>query len=59
MRGVRALRALETSLLLVLEPVLNSVWAFLIHAEVPGRWSFAGCTLIFIGLLFQGLRRED
>jgi drug/metabolite transporter (DMT)-like permease len=57
-RGVRGLRALETSLLLVLEPVLNAVWAWLIHGEQPGPWSLAGCTLILIALIAQASRRE-
>jgi drug/metabolite transporter (DMT)-like permease len=58
-RGVRGLRALETSLLLVLEPVLNPVWAWLIHGERPGPWSLAGCAVILSALLAQALRRED
>jgi drug/metabolite transporter (DMT)-like permease len=58
-RGVRGIRALEVSLLLVLEPVLNAVWAWLIHAEQPGPWSLAGCALILIGVLIQALRQPD
>jgi drug/metabolite transporter (DMT)-like permease len=58
-RGVRGVRAIEVSLLLVLEPVLNAVWAWLIHAEQPGPWSLAGCTLILIGVLAQALRQPE
>jgi drug/metabolite transporter (DMT)-like permease len=47
-RGVRRLPALEVSLLILVEPVLNAVWAFLIHGERPGPWSAAGCTLILV-----------
>lgn len=30
--------ALETSLLLLLEPVLNPIWAWLAHGERPGAY---------------------
>jgi drug/metabolite transporter (DMT)-like permease len=45
-RGVRHVRALEASLLLLLEPVLAAVWAWVIHGEQPGPWSIAGCLII-------------
>ena len=45
-RGMRHVTALEASLLLLLEPVLSSVWAWLIHGERPGPWSLAGCATI-------------
>ena len=41
-KAVRRLPALEVSLLLLLEPVLNPVWAWLIHGEEPGGWTIAG-----------------
>jgi len=44
--GMRGLSAFEASLLLLLEPVLNPIWAWLVHGEVPGRWSLAGGGLI-------------
>jgi len=40
--GLRALSALEATLLLLLEPVLNPVWAWLVHGEQPGAWSLLG-----------------
>lgn len=47
-RGLRSVSALEASLLLLLEPVLNPVWAWLVHGEQPGPWSLAGGTLILV-----------
>jgi drug/metabolite transporter (DMT)-like permease len=47
-RGVRRLPALETSLLLLCEPVLNALWAWLLHGEAPGAWSLAGCGIILL-----------
>jgi len=41
-RGLRVVPVLEASLLLLLEPVLNPVWAWLVHGERPGPWSIAG-----------------
>ena len=40
--GIRHVPALDASLLLMLEPVLNPVWAWIIHGERPGAWSAAG-----------------
>jgi drug/metabolite transporter (DMT)-like permease len=45
-RGVRSLPALDVALLMVLEPVLSSFWAFVVHHEVPGAWALAGCAVI-------------
>lgn len=45
-RAVRYLPALEVSLLLLLEPVLNPVWTWLIRAEDPGAWTIAGGAVI-------------
>jgi drug/metabolite transporter (DMT)-like permease len=40
--GMRRVSAFEGSLLLLLEPVLNPLWAWLVHGEVPGPWSLWG-----------------
>jgi drug/metabolite transporter (DMT)-like permease len=55
-RGVRHVPALEASLLLLLEPVLNVVWAWLVHGETPGPWSSAGCAVIFAATVAWSLR---
>lgn len=46
LRGLERVRAFEASLLLLLEPVLNPVWAWLVHGERPGAWSIAGGCVI-------------
>jgi drug/metabolite transporter (DMT)-like permease len=48
LRGVARLTALEISLLLLVEPVLSTVWAWLLHGEQPGLWSLAGGALILL-----------
>jgi len=45
-RGVRHVRALEASLLLLLEPVLNPIWAWIVHAERPGAAALGGGAVI-------------
>lgn len=40
--GIRHVPALEASTLLLVEPALNPVWAWLVHDEAPSRWAMAG-----------------
>ena len=47
-RKLTRVPAFEASLLLLLEPVLNPVWAWLAHGERPGGWSLAGGALILV-----------
>jgi drug/metabolite transporter (DMT)-like permease len=47
-RGLTRTRAFEASLLLLLEPVLNPIWAWLVHGERPGFWSIAGALVILL-----------
>jgi drug/metabolite transporter (DMT)-like permease len=56
--GVRRVPALEASLLLLLEPVLNAVWAWLVHGERPGPWSLAGCLVILLATSARAFRRD-
>jgi DME family drug/metabolite transporter len=46
--GIRGVPALEASLLLVLEPVLNPIWAWLVHGEAPGQWALVGGAIIMV-----------
>jgi DME family drug/metabolite transporter len=46
MRGIRGVPAIEVSLLLLAEPVLNGAWAWLVLGEQPGPWSLIGCAVI-------------
>lgn len=50
-RGLRQVTALEASLLLLLEPVLNPIWAWLVHGERPGSWSLTGGLVILLATL--------
>jgi drug/metabolite transporter (DMT)-like permease len=44
--GLRHVGALEASLLLLAEPVLNPLWAWLVHGERPSSWTLAGGAII-------------
>jgi drug/metabolite transporter (DMT)-like permease len=48
LRGIRQVPAVEASLLLLLEPVLNPVWAWIVHGEKPGAWSLAGGAILLL-----------
>ena len=45
-RAVPRVRALEVGLFLLIEPVLNPIWAWLVHGETPGPATLAGGALI-------------
>jgi drug/metabolite transporter (DMT)-like permease len=45
-KAVGKLPALEISIILLIEPALNPVWAWLVHDERPGPWALAGGALI-------------
>jgi drug/metabolite transporter (DMT)-like permease len=45
-RAMRHLRALDAALLLLIEPVLNPVWTWLVRGEEPGVWVAVGGALI-------------
>jgi drug/metabolite transporter (DMT)-like permease len=47
-RGIRHVPALEASLLVLLEPVLNPLWVWLAQGERPGPWSLLGGAIILI-----------
>jgi drug/metabolite transporter (DMT)-like permease len=47
-RGMKRVGALEASLLLLLEPVLSPLWAWLVHGEQPTSWALLGGTVIIL-----------
>jgi len=44
--ALRRVPAFEASALLLVEPVLNPVWTWIIHSENPGAWAIAGGAVI-------------
>ena len=54
-RGIERLPALETALLLLLEPVLASVLAWWVLGEQPGPWVLGGCGVILAATVARTL----
>ena len=55
-KAVRELEALEVTLLLLLEPVLNPLWSLLVHGEAPGRLALVGAGILLVATLLHSLR---
>ncbi|HUL60581.1 MAG TPA: EamA family transporter [Anaeromyxobacteraceae bacterium] len=54
-RGIRGTPAVEASLLILLEPVLNPIWAFLLAGERPGPWALVGGAVILAATAWRTL----
>jgi drug/metabolite transporter (DMT)-like permease len=52
-RAVPQVRALEVGLFLLIEPVLNPIWAWLVHGETPGATTLAGGGVILGATVFR------
>ena len=52
--GLRHIPALEASLILLIEPVLNPVWAWLFQDERPGAWAVLGGAIILGSTTIKG-----
>jgi len=50
--------ALEATMLLLLEPVLNPLWSWAVHGETPGPWSAIGGAVILGATLARALGRS-
>jgi len=57
--GLHHVGALEASLLLLAEPVLNPLWAWLVHGERPTAWAVAGGAVIVIATLAHTLTSRE
>jgi drug/metabolite transporter, DME family len=44
--AINHIPALEASVILLIEPVLNPVWAWVVQGEVPGVWALVGGAII-------------
>jgi DME family drug/metabolite transporter len=52
-RSSKHVGALEATLLLLLEPVLNPIWSWIAHGETPGPWSLAGGAVILAATVMR------
>jgi DME family drug/metabolite transporter len=51
--GLRGTPAVEAALLVLIEPVLNPVWTFLLAGERPGPWAMAGGAIILLATAWR------
>jgi drug/metabolite transporter (DMT)-like permease len=56
--GLRHLKPSHASITMMLEPVMAGIFAFLLLAEVPGGWQFAGCSLILAGVIVLNIGQK-
>jgi drug/metabolite transporter (DMT)-like permease len=54
-RGLVRTRAVEASLIVLLEPILNPVWVYLVLGEIPATRVLLGCGLIGLALVAMAL----
>jgi drug/metabolite transporter, DME family len=54
-RGLERTPAVEASLLVLLEPVLNPIWTFLLAGERPGPWALAGAAVVLAATAWRTL----
>src|SRR5689334_3381437 len=52
--GLRYVPAFEASLILLIEPVLNPVWARAVHGERPNGWALVGGAIILGSTTLRG-----
>lgn len=57
-RAVRHVTAFEATITLLLEPVLNPVWTWIVHGERPGAWPIAGGAVILSATLVNAWRKS-
>jgi drug/metabolite transporter (DMT)-like permease len=58
-RGVRSVSAMETSLLLLAEPVCSAGSAWALLGERPGPTSLAGCAVVLLATAWRTVQGAD
>ena len=58
-RGVSRVPALEASLILLAEPVLSPLWAWMFHGEIPTIWAALGGAIILGATVTMALTRNQ
>ena len=53
--AIKKVKALEATLLLMIEPVLNPIWVMIFLHEKPGPWSLLGCSIVLVTATFRGV----
>lgn len=52
-RAIKRVPVFEASLILLLEPVSNPIWSWLVHGERMDAWALAGAAFVLAGVAWQ------
>jgi drug/metabolite transporter (DMT)-like permease len=58
-RAMPHVPALEASLLLLIEPVVSPIWAWMLVREVPGVWTIAGGAVILAATVWKARQSAE
>jgi drug/metabolite transporter (DMT)-like permease len=53
--AIKHVHALESNLIMTLEPILNPIWVFLVLGEQPGPLALVGCLLVIGAVTFRAV----
>ncbi len=53
--AIKHVTALESTLILTIEPILNPIWVFLLAGETPGKWAIVGGIIVFFSITIRSL----
>ncbi len=56
--GLRRVRPVEASLLILLEPLLSPTWVAIFIGELPSKWDYVGGIAIFSALILEATKRN-
>ncbi len=53
--AIKYVNAIEASVLMFIEPILNPVWVYLAFGEKPGSLALIGCVIVLLTILFRSI----
>lgn len=53
--AIKSVTALDAIIILMIEPVLNPIWVFLIIGEVLSQWAFVGGVIVLLTITLRGI----
>lgn len=56
-RAITHVPAVESILVLTLEPILNPIWVFLVLGEKPGPWAMVGGAIVLVSVSARSIAR--
>lgn len=55
-KAIKKLTALESTLIAVVEPILNPIWVFIVVGELPGIWSLIGGLVVLMSVTISSVK---